>query len=45
MHKQLDTCIKNKEKMTKYYNSFNLVQEWKDFINWLLGYMSLKLGG
>jgi hypothetical protein len=25
MHNQLDTYIKNKEAMTKYHNSFNLV--------------------
>lgn len=30
MHKQLDTYIKNKERITKYYNSFNLAQKWKD---------------
>ena len=45
MHKQLDTYIINKEVITKYYNSFNLVQGWKDSIYWLLGYISLKMGG
>ena len=45
MPKQLAACIKNKGGITKYQNSFHLVEKMKNSDNWLSSYTGLNYPG